>query len=623
MTRISTILLSLSLLVGAASCQPEPAPATIAATPTDPHSFARPDEALTKHLELDLEVDFEAQQLRGSATWTIEQKPGASRILFDLLELQIDSILLTTTDGAMQATTFRISEPEPYLGSALEVDLVPNTGSVAIFYRTSPDGAAALDWLEPGQTAGKQQPFLFTQGQAILTRSWIPCQDSPGIRITYDATVTVPADLLAVMSATNPQQKNDTGVYRFRMEQPIPPYLLALAVGDLAFAPIGERTGVYAEPSVVEDAAYEFDDMGKMLQAAEDLYGPYQWGRYDVIVLPPSFPFGGMENPRLTFATPTIIAGDRSLTTLIAHELAHSWSGNLVTNATWNDFWLNEGFTVYFERRIMEKLYGRDYADMLAIIGYHDLVDDVNDLGPDSPDTQLYLDLAGRDPDDGMTDVAYEKGAFFLQLLEEKAGREAFDAFLKKYFTEHRFETMTTKEFVVYLRENLLEPNQIEVDIDEWIYGPGIPSNMPAVNSTRFDRAEAAAESVAEGGAATAIDTTGWSAHEWLHFVRHLPRDLSLEQARSVDQAFDLTHTGNSEVKAAWLELSIRNGYSRQIEPALQEFLVRVGRRKFLSPLYRALVETDQRELGRRIYELARPNYHSVSRKSIEAILKV
>ncbi|MCB0680264.1 MAG: M1 family metallopeptidase, partial [Saprospiraceae bacterium] len=417
--------------------------------------------------------------------------------------------------------------------------------------------------------------------------------------------------------------KNDTGVYRFRMEQPIPPYLLALAVGDLAFAPIGERTGVYAEPSVVEDAAYEFDDMGKMLQAAEDLYGPYQWGRYDVIVLPPSFPFGGMENPRLTFATPTIIAGDRSLTTLIAHELAHSWSGNLVTNATWNDFWLNEGFTVYFERRIMEKLYGRDYADMLAIIGYHDLVDDVNDLGPDSPDTQLYLDLAGRDPDDGMTDVAYEKGAFFLQLLEEKAGREAFDAFLKKYFTEHRFETMTTKEFVVYLRENLLEPNQIEVDIDEWIYGPGIPSNMPAVNSTRFDRAEAAAESVAEGGAATAIDTTGWSAHEWLHFVRHLPRDLSLEKARSVDQAFDLTHTGNSEVKAAWLELSIRNGYSRQIEPALQEFLVRVGRRKFLSPLYRALVETDQRELGRRIYELARPNYHSVSRKSIEAILKV
>ncbi|MCB0675639.1 MAG: M1 family metallopeptidase, partial [Saprospiraceae bacterium] len=522
-----------------------------------------------------------------------------------------------------QATTFRISEPEPYLGSALEVDLLPNTGSVAIFYRTSPDGAAALDWLEPGQTAGKQQPFLFTQGQAILTRSWIPCQDSPGIRITYDATVTVPAELLAVMSATNPQQKNDTGVYRFRMEQPIPPYLLALAVGDLAFAPIGERTGVYAEPSVVEDAAYEFDDMGKMLQAAEDLYGPYQWGRYDVIVLPPSFPFGGMENPRLTFATPTIIAGDRSLTTLIAHELAHSWSGNLVTNATWNDFWLNEGFTVYFERRIMEKLYGRDYADMLAIIGYHDLVDDVNDLGPDSPDTQLYLDLAGRDPDDGMTDVAYEKGAFFLQLLEEKAGREAFDAFLKKYFTEHRFETMTTKEFVVYLRENLLEPNQIEVDIDEWIYGPGIPSNMPAVNSTRFDRAEAAAESVAEGGAATAIDTTGWSAHEWLHFVRHLPRDLSLEQAGSVDQAFDLTHTGNSEVKAAWLELSIRNGYSRQIEPALQEFLVRVGRRKFLSPLYRALVETDQRELGRRIYELARPNYHSVSRKSIEAILKV
>jgi leukotriene-A4 hydrolase len=588
----------------------------------DVHSYAEPLQAKTTHLDLSLDVDFTQQQLTGVARWTIEKAEDAQQIVFDTDDLSIQQVTLGEA-AAEEKTTFQLGTDDPIKGMPLTIDLQPNTRFVNIYYSTSPDGAAALDWLAPQQTAGKEHPFLFTQGQAILTRSWIPCQDSPGIRITYEATVNVPQELMAVMSASNPQAKNQEGKYTFSMPQPIPPYLIALAVGDLEFAPLGERTGVYSEPSMIEAAAYEFGDTENMLEAAEDLYGPYAWDRYDIIVLPPSFPFGGMENPRLTFATPTIIAGDRSLTALIAHELAHSWSGNLVTNATWDDFWLNEGFTVYFERRIMEALYGKDYTDMLAILGYQDLEADVNDLGPESEDTHLHLSLEGRDPDDGMTDVAYEKGAFFLQLLEEKAGRETFDAFLKEYFETHKFQTLTTEEFIVYLREKLLDPNQLEVDIDEWIYGPGIPASCPVVKSERFELVDKAVQSIAEGNSPQTLPTGEWTSHEWLHFIRHLPKDLSREQMTSLDEAFGFTQSGNSELQAAWLELSIRNGYGETILSTTEDFLTRIGRRKFLYPIYRALKESDQLDTARSIFTKAAPNYHEVSRKSIATLLEV
>ena len=423
---------------------------------TDYHSYAQPEKAVTTHLNLNLKVDFEQKQLKGFAQFKIKNNQ-ANKIVFDTRTLSIEKVTIGQEE---KETSFTLSDnTDIYKGAALTVDIEPTTDLVTIYYATLPDGADAVDWLEPGQTADKKHPFLFTQGQAILTRTWIPCQDSPGIRITYEATIEVPKELMAVMSASNPQSKNDTGIYNFEMRQPIPPYLLALAVGDLEFAPIGERTGIYAEPSMVEKSVYEFADMEKMLIAAEELYGPYLWDRYDVIILPPSFPFGGMENPRLTFATPTIIAGDRSLTSLIAHELAHSWSGNLVTNATWDDFWMNEGFTVYFERRIMEALYGKDYTNMLALLGYQDLEKSIKDLEP--KDTHLKLALKDRDPDDGMTDIAYEKGSLFLSYLEILAGRENFDQFLKNYFAEYRFKTITTEEFIDYMQKNLLDKYQI------------------------------------------------------------------------------------------------------------------------------------------------------------------
>jgi len=592
--------------------------------PRDVHSHAVPEIAHVSHLDLDIAVDFETKTITGRASYDLVLAEGATEIVLDARDLSIQGVTAGGNDSS-DSLAFAMGETfDPIKGTSLTIQLTEGTERINVFYQTSPE-AAALQWLSPSQTAGKEQPFLFTQGQAILTRTWLPCQDGPGMRFTYDARVTVPSNLMAVMSATNPTEHNDQGVYEFEMAQPIPAYLMALSVGDLEFAPIGEQTGVYAEPSVLEAAVYEFGDMEKMLVSAEELYGPYRWERYDVIVLPPSFPFGGMENPRLTFATPTILAGDRSLTSLIAHELAHSWSGNLVTNATWDDFWLNEGFTVYFERRIMEKLYGESYVKMLAMLGHQDLDHTLKELGTDSKDTHLKLDLIGRDPDEGMTDIAYEKGYFLLTHIENSIGREAFDAFLRQYFDENAFTTMTTEDFVQYVDENLVKGDETlkaELALEKWIYAPGLPAGFEAPYSDRFEKVDSELASWTGGTAAKDLAGTGeWSTHEWLHFIRKLPAGLSGEQMADLDGAFGLTASGNSEIQAAWFEHVIRNQYEAGYA-SLEAFLIRVGRRKFLKPLYTTLAETESgKEMGRDIYAKARSGYHSVSVGTIDEIL--
>ncbi|EMR04349.1 M1 family metallopeptidase [Cesiribacter andamanensis] len=595
-------------------------------TPTpvqDIHSYARPDEAVVRHLDWEATVDFDTRQITAIARLDIETSGRVKELILDTKDLQIDKV--TLDDNETELATFALGANNQHMGSPLRITIRPQTKRVNVHYKTGP-GAEALQWLSPEQTAGKQHPFLFTQSQAILARSWVPIQDSPGIRFTYTASVQVPPQLMALMSAENPSQKSESGVYKFRMNQPIPAYLLALAVGDLEFASLGARTGVYAEPSMLKESAWEFAELDKMLEAAEQLYGPYQWERYDLIVLPPSFPFGGMENPRITFATPTILAGDRSLTSLVAHELAHSWSGNLVTNATWNDFWLNEGFTVYFERRIMEALYGRDYAEMLAQLGQQDLRHTVADLTEQgqAADTRLHLNLEGRNPDDGVTDIAYEKGYFLLRSLEERVGRQQWDAFVRRYFSENAFKSMTTERFIDYLTTHLLQPNGLSreaVQLDQWIYEEGLPKAMPTITSERFQRVDAALARWKEGTPASSLDTNQWSSHEWLHFIRNLPQELSRQQLAELDAAFGFTSSGNSELLAAWFMHTIAHGYEPAY-PALERFLTNVGRRKFLMPLYRKLAETPEgKERALAIYRRARTNYHFVSSSSIDKVV--
>ena len=583
-----------------------------------PHSHSRPDQVKIKHLHLDSKVDFDAKRISGTATLTLERTDPQAPLLLDSHGLEIRSVKTETGD----ALTFKQPPTRKGIGEGLTIEL-PNATKkptkVLIEYSTAPT-AEAVQWLSPEQTTDKKHPFLFTQSQAILARTWVPCQDTPGVRMTYSAKLQVPSDLLAVMSASNPQQKNKTGIYEFEMKQPIPSYLLALAVGDLRFADVGERSGVYAEPSVLKKAAWELADTERMINAAEKLYGPYRWDRYDVIFLPSSFPFGGMENPRLTFATPTILAGDRSLVALVAHELAHSWSGNLVTNATWNDFWLNEGFTVYFEQRIMEAVYGRRYSEMLAKLTLDGLQRELVQLK--ARDTWLKLDLAGRNPDDGMTAIAYDKGYFFLRMLEEKVGREKWDAFLKDYFNKFAFQSMTTEGFLKHLKANL----DVDADIKSWVYGAGLPDSMPVIETEELDKVAAAAKAFVDATEpakiASELTTDDWTTHHWNHFLRSLKSSLSTEQMAALDTQFKFTQSGNSEITEDWLLLAIAADYQPAM-PKLKAFLTGQGRRKFLTPLYTKLVETESgKELAKEIYAIARPGYHSVSRNTIDEILK-
>ncbi|HEY6089140.1 MAG TPA: M1 family metallopeptidase, partial [Gemmatimonadaceae bacterium] len=531
------------------------------------------------------------------------------------------------TDVRGNALGYALGAAQKILGSPLAIALRPGTDTIVIDYQNSPD-AAAVQWLSPEQTAGKRLPFLFTQGEAILTRTWVPTQDSPGIRQEYDATIRVPAGMRAVMSAEHVGAEGRTdargfAVYRFRMTHPIPPYLIALAVGDIAFRSIGTRTGVYAEPSVVGGAASEFTEVDQMVAAAEKLYGPYRWGRYDVLVLPPSFPYGGMENPTLTFATPTVLAGDRSLVSLIAHELAHSWSGNLVTNATWDDFWLNEGFTTYIERRIMEELRGRPYAEMLLELGRQDMQQALADAGgPTSPDTRLHLDIAGRDPDEVTGEIAYEKGSAFLQTVESVVGRARLDAWLCSYFDRFTFQPMSSARMLAYMRERLLTPAEAQrIDLDQWVYQPGIPANIVPVHSSVLAKVSAQANAWKNGGPTAALPTANWSTQEWLHFLGALPEKIPLTRLAELDRAFRLSSSGNSEILEAWLLIAINNRYEPAF-PALEHFLTSQGRRKFLRPLYTALVKTDWgRAMALDIYRRARPTYHSVAVNAIDGIL--
>ena len=617
-TTLASSALLLSLACGTATQPPAAgrSPET-AMTSDDPHSFSQPDLVTVEHLALSLAVDFPGQRLVGSATLQIDNHAGTDRLVLDTRDLDIRAVTLDTGES----TNFVLGAPVEFMGQPLTIAIRPETRWVTIEYASRPE-AAALQWLTKEQTAGKQHPFMFSQSQAILARTWVPIQDTPGVRFTYAANVRVPPGLMAVMSAENPQERSPDGLYSFRMPTPIPSYLLAIAAGDLEFRPVGPRSGVYAEPSVVERAAAELVDMPQMMEAAERLYGPYRWGRYDVLILPPSFPFGGMENPRLTFATPTILAGDRSLVALIAHELAHSWSGNLVTNATWDDFWLNEGFTVYFEQRIMEAVYGREYAEMLAGLGQQDLRKEVATLGATSADTRLALSLEGRDPDEGMTDVAYQKGYFFLRRLEEEVGRARFDDWLRQYFDEFAFQSRTTDQFVQYLDRTLLAGrSDLRNEVREWIYEAGIPDTIPSVESQRFQIVEAETQRFLEGAAASSLRTSGWSTHEWLHFIRAIPDDLSQERMAELDAAFHFTRSGNSEILAVWFEQAVASDYV-VVKPALDRFLMDVGRRKFLEPLYKALAaDPEWKAWAMEVYRRARPGYHSVSYQTIDRIL--
>ena len=583
----------------------------------DPHSWCDGDQPRQRHLDLDLTVDFDARTLQGRVRIHLAA-PAAGPLDLDGRDLQIGSV----ATGKGKAIPWSIAESEKVRGDRLRLDLPDNTEIIEIAYRTAP-GAVALGWLEPQQTAGGEYPFMFSQCQPIHARTMVPCQDTPRHRVSYDAAITVPQPLRAVMSAgANGEETTSDGrtTWRFDMPQAIPTYLLALAVGNLVKRDLGPRSCVYAEPETVDKAAWEFAEVDSMITSAEKLFGPYEWERFDLLLMPPAFPYGGMENPRLTFLTPTLIAGDRSQVNVVAHELAHSWTGNLVTNATMNDFWLNEGFTVYAERRILEEIYGKEYADLQGVVRRNALQVNLDKFGPGSPYTKLRNDLAGIDPDEVFSLVPYEKGAQFVLLLENAVGRERFDQFLLKYIHTFHFQSITTDEFLTFLEQELPGVYQ-QVQGPRWVEEPDMPENELPVVSARVESVRKLAVGW-NGGARPANEVTdSWSATEWQLYLQDLPRELPEADCRWLDENFDLTSQGNYEVLVEWLTIAGGSAYQPAL-PRLREVLTQVGRMKYLKPLYTALMRhKDTAALACEIYEEVKESYHPLSKGSVASIL--
>jgi len=611
---------SFAMTIPAAARADEVAPILTGADALDNSTFARPQVARVTHVALDLALDFDAKRVSGTATLDIQAAPGAHEIVLDSNGYEVESI----ADPQGRALAFAFGEGDARRGRPLTVQ-IGDARRIVIHYHTGAD-AVSLQWLRPDQTAGGHYPYLFSQGEAILNRSWIPTQDSPGIRQTWEARITAPEPLKVVMSGERLTPEGEPAgpgrrAYRFRMTHPVAPYLIAIAAGNLAFRELGPRTGVWSEPETVDADARELDAAERMVDAAERLYGPYRWGRYDMIVLPPSFPFGGMENPTLTFLTPTIIAGDKSLVGVMAHELAHSWSGNLVTNAVWPDGWLNEGVTSYIENRIMEALYGHQRAAEEEALSWDEMQAGLAEAGMDAPGTALHA------PEEGGagSGITYDKGATFLRTIERTVGRPAFDAYLRGYFDRHAFQPMTSQRFLSDLRANLIR-GDTELDrrlqLDRWVFAPGLPDNAAHPDPQAFAAVDAATRAIAAGGPVSAVPYADWNWAERVRFLQNLPRQMDAARLAAMDEAFHLSDSTNSETLFAWLKLALANRYDPAV-PAAERFLAGQGRAKFVVPLFRALMGQGEwgQPIARRIYARTRESYHSVTSGAVDRIV--
>ena len=602
----------------------------------DEFTYARPAEARVTHVALDLDLDFEGKRVEGTATLDVQAAEGVGAIVLDSNGLIIGGI----TDGNGNALDYEIGESDAgnaEKGEPITVQLGEATGpdlrQIVITYASGPE-AAALQWLDPEQTAGGEQPFVFSQGQAILNRSWIPTQDSPGIRQTWEARITAPDPLTVVMSGISrgdpeelPVEEGQSArrVFEFVMDNSVPPYLIAIAAGNIEFAELGPRSGVWAEPEMLKAAEQELGDTEALIDAGIDLFGDYRWGRYDMIILPPAFPYGGMENPVMTFLTPTFIAGDRSNNALVAHELAHSWSGNLTTYASWRDGWLNEGVTSYIENRIVEAVYGEERAAQEYALSYAALEEAVAEAGADAPTTAMRTP-DGTSPFDTVGPAIYDKGTVFLRTVETIVGREDFDAWLTQWFDSHAFQPVTSEMMLADMRANLIgEDAELEAALmlDEWVYGPGIPANAIAPAPDAFAAADAAAAAYAADGTLPAAEAwSGWTAASQRRFLETLPDALSDAQLAALNDTLGLAESGNNEVLFLWLEAALRNEYEPAL-PQAEAFLAEVGRNKFVAPLFRAMWETGAwgQPRASALYGETRGGYHSYTRGNVDEIV--
>ncbi|KAK3833938.1 MAG: peptidase family M1-domain-containing protein [Linnemannia elongata] len=596
----------------------------------DPNSQSNLDEVKTSHIHLNLAVDFVAKTLAGSAELDIEAiADNVSKLILDTSFITIHSA--TLNDAPLKYT---LADRNEKYGSALTIELGKalakgDKAKVVIGYATTEE-CTACQWLEPSQTVGKKHPYLFTQCQAIHARSMVPCQDSPSIKLTYSANINAP--LRAVMSAVptgEEKQTNGTTTYKFHQKTRMPSYLIALAVGNLEGREIGPRSTVWTEPEVIEAAAWEFVDTESFIRTGEELLTPYDWGRYDLLVLPASFPYGGMENPCLTFVTPSLLAGDRSLVDVVAHEIAHSWMGNLVTTENWEHFWLNEGFTVFVERKILGRMQGKEHAEFSAIIGHKAMVESVEMYGNDHPFTALRPCLRGEDPDDAFSSIPYEKGFNLLYYLEKHlGGPEVFEPYVRAHVQEFAGRSINTDDWKAFLY-SFMEKNfgQEKVDLlnkvdwEAWLAGTGMP---PVEN--KFDDTLAKAcnclckkwdhsRTVEKPTEFSPKDIEEFSPTQKVVFLERVSELDSLPHSHLelMDQTYGLTQVRNAEIKFRWHMICLKANYEKMY-PEVAEFASTMGRMKFCRSLLRALyLAKNGAELARATFKKHRAFYHPIA----------
>jgi leukotriene-A4 hydrolase len=582
--------------------------------PVDVWTYSNASAVTTRHIALDLTVDFETKQLRGSATHTIENLTGATTLVLDTERLAISSVTLDGTTPALWSLG-----QETYYGRPLVIGIQPSTRTVTINYSTNP-AASGLFWNTAMQSYGRQQPYLYTQNEPVSARSWIPVQDSPSTRMTYEATLRVPPQLLALMSAeNNPTSLNATGVYTFRMTKTIPAYLIALAVGRLEFRAFDSRSGVYAEPELMDDAVWELQYIPAMMTAAESIAGPYPFVRYDVLLMPPTYELGGMEHPMLNFIHPfAVVTGNRPSTpqptNLIAHELAHSWAGDLVTLATWDDVWLNEGITAYLTLRIMEMVAGPERAELSYFLDRRSYTN--YSKGTNNPELTV-LHRTVHSPGEGFDLTGYTKGELFMRTLEDRLGRSTMDAFLKRWFARFAWRWVDDVAFVVTLNEFV--PPGTDLRLMEWLYQPGLPSNVTAATSSAmYVRAEQRGAAFRNGTAIAQLAPSTWSDLDLELFLQVVPPTIYRPRIGELDGAFQLSSRNTPNER--WLASALREKYAPAM-PAVERALRRGGPNGTIVGLYSILRDVDI-EYGRTMFESLGQRYHKDVREVVESILK-
>ena len=601
------------------------------------NTFSNYDIIFQTNINVHFIVDFDNKKVDGEVTISFKALEDGEVIILDTKSLIIKSI----KDNTGNELDFKLDNYYRLESHGVPLKIYKeyskdDTFDITIEYSTTKD-CMAIDWLEPEQTSGGKYPFMYSQCQSILCREMLPIQDTPAVKMPVQISITVPEELIGLAAGLFVEEINNGNnkTFIYALDIPIPSYLIAIAAGDIGSQNVSERCTIYAEKTVVEKAAWEFSDTEKFLKIAENYIGEYVWEQYNILVLPPSFPFGGMENPTLTFLTPSLIAGDKSLVSVVAHEISHSWTGNLVTNENWPDFWLNEGFTMFIERKILSSHKDKDMAKLDAMVGLSNLKADIIAFGESKSFSSLEPNLLGRNPDDAFNKVPYEKGFNLLYYLENKVNNDdIFQKFMRSYIDKFKKGVVKYMDFrtffETFIKNNVKDWEKIlnDIDWDTWVFAPGFPPVENDFSNKYADEVDQAVKDFYENklGDDFVKKFKDWFTllkQNFLNKIKESDIELSETQLEFLNEKLELIQGKyNVEVSCSYYLTVLYHGtLSTKFEESLVDFLGKHGRINYIRPLFSALARRNK-ELAIKTLDKYRNFYHSIIIKYIEIDLK-